>query len=668
MAKQRLLSALPSSSSSVVTPISFPRVAQQLCNHGSTELDICFQKVKFRVSWKSSWKIRKELPSQSKLQHGLAVPAHQPTWEFSRLLPTNLQHNFSSTRNRLWTHHRRRSKFEGGQQRTPDPSIDTKVKDTGTSNVESVEDDEENKNAQVLEDQLERFTRAVALDDTEMAAQVMQEMGNPFQVTDVKMLVEGAAKMAEQLQELYEEVKRIIDNGDVESARDIIEANYDALREQLELGVEGIEHAAMLNILAQLRLTLGDFEEAEHLLLEMKNLLDKVGTRSPQLLVDNILGHMGSMYTTLGKPAEEACQLKEESPKIQDDALSKEDSPLVVELLLKAASTYSELEDNEKAIELYNRAIAIIQKTLGPEHESLAVPLTNLAYLVLEEGGVEESELAMLRALGILEREVGAHDRRVGEATCALARIKAAKGQVSAAVNLYQKGLQIMEDCNDVGEDYTTVEIVRSDFATLLDELERNEEAQELWHANLQVKEKLLGSNDLQLAVHLQSLAASYAASEKYDKCEPLLQRSLDLLLANLGPNAPELCSPLDGLATALLHLGRPSEAEPLARQALRICEAAHGSNSIATGDACHCLASIVHTLGESEEALELIYRVLEIQERELLPGSDRFELVPTLELLIKLLEGLGRWSDIPPILLKLQSLTSHLAPEHEAS
>jgi tetratricopeptide (TPR) repeat protein len=288
-------------------------------------------------------------------------------------------------------------------------------------------------------------------------------------------------------------------------------------------------------------------------------------------------------------------------------------------------------------------------------------------------------------------------------------------GQVSAAVNLYQKGLQIMEDCNDVGEDYTTVEIVRSDFATLLDELERcdsmqncvhtkkvpvphwiyicfhgciasyiilmqtitdirlsldirNEEAQELWHANIQVKEKLLGSNDPQLAVHLQSLAASYAASEKYDKCVPLLQRSLDLLLADLGPNAPELCFPLDGLATALLHLGRPSEAEPLARQALRICEAAHGSNSIATGDACHCLASIVHTLGESEEALVLIYRVLEIQERELLPGSDRFELVPTLELLIKLLESLGRWSDIPPILLKLQSLTSHLAPEHETS
>ncbi len=56
--------------------------------------------------------------------------------------------------------------------------------------------------------------------------------------------------------------------------------------------------------------------------MQMKNLLDKVGTRSPQLLVDNILGHMGSMYTTLDKPAEEAHLFKEESLKIQDDALS----------------------------------------------------------------------------------------------------------------------------------------------------------------------------------------------------------------------------------------------------------------------------------------------------------------------------------------------------------
>jgi tetratricopeptide (TPR) repeat protein len=260
-------------------------------------------------------------------------------------------------------------------------------------------------------------------------------------------------------------------------------------------------------------------------------------------------------------------------------------------------------------------------------------------------------------------------------------------GQVSAAVNLYQKGLQIIEDCNDVGEDYTTVEIVRSDFATLLDELERcdsmqncvhtkkvpvphwiyicfhgciasyiklmqtitdirlsldirNEEAQELWHANIQVKEKLLGSNDPQLAVHLQSLAASYAASEKYDKCVPLLQRSLDLLLADLGPNAPELCFPLDGLATALLHLGRPSEAEPLARQALRICEAAHGSNSIATGMSSVSLCGFISLSLLGFDIVVGSKWVLDVHVLASLPvfscHDDQFAVIPTFQLDVK--------------------------------
>jgi len=41
----------------------------------------------------------------------------------------------------------------------------------------------------------------------------------------------GTAKMAKQLQKMYEEVKRIINNGDVEGAHEIIEVNFDALKE-----------------------------------------------------------------------------------------------------------------------------------------------------------------------------------------------------------------------------------------------------------------------------------------------------------------------------------------------------------------------------------------------------------------------------------------------------
>jgi hypothetical protein len=97
---------------------------------------------------------------------------------------------------------------------------------------------------------------------------------NPFQMIDGKTF--GATKMAEQLQEMYEKVKKIIDNGGVEGACDIIEVNFDALKEQLKLGVEGIEHAAMLDIMAELHLTLGDFEEVEHFFLEVSFLFSVI--------------------------------------------------------------------------------------------------------------------------------------------------------------------------------------------------------------------------------------------------------------------------------------------------------------------------------------------------------------------------------------------------------
>lgn len=42
----------------------------------------------------------------------------------------------------------------------------TKVKDISINNLESVENNEENENSQVLKDQLEQFTKVVVLDDT----------------------------------------------------------------------------------------------------------------------------------------------------------------------------------------------------------------------------------------------------------------------------------------------------------------------------------------------------------------------------------------------------------------------------------------------------------------------------------------------------------------------
>ncbi|CAK9874028.1 unnamed protein product [Sphagnum jensenii] len=130
------------------------------------------------------------------------------------------------------------------------------------------------------------------------------------------------------------------------------------------------------------------------------------------------------------------------------------------------------------------------------------MPLSHLGHSLLEEGRVSEAELSLVRALRLAEQSFGEYDVRVGVATCALARIKAAPGEVDEFVSLYHKGLQIMEGC--------------SKFA------DKSEEAQELWEENLRVKERIVGSDEPQLD----------------DEAEPLACQALKLRECSFGSNS----------------------------------------------------------------------------------------------------------------------------------
>lgn len=74
-----------------------------------------------------------------------------------------------------------------------------------------------------------------------------------------------------------------------------------------------------------------------------------------------------------------------------------EESLLIVNTLLGLATTLTDMDDTIRAIGVYKRVLLIIEKNKGPTDESLALPLSHLGHCLLEEGKVDEAELAMLR-------------------------------------------------------------------------------------------------------------------------------------------------------------------------------------------------------------------------------------------------------------------------------
>lgn len=77
---------------------------------------------------------------------------------------------------------------------------------------------------------------------------------------------EDIAEFQQQLEELFAEVKSMIRMGNVNDAINLLQANYANVREQIDEGANGMEQAAILDILALGYMALGDFKMVKFLL------------------------------------------------------------------------------------------------------------------------------------------------------------------------------------------------------------------------------------------------------------------------------------------------------------------------------------------------------------------------------------------------------------------
>jgi tetratricopeptide (TPR) repeat protein len=79
----------------------------------------------------------------------------------------------------------------------------------------------------------------------------------------------------------------------------------------------------------------------------------------------------------------------------------------VAQSLNNPALLYDNQGQYAKAEPLYQRALAILEKTLCPEHPNVATSLNNLAELYNTQGQYAKAEPLYQRALAILEKALG---------------------------------------------------------------------------------------------------------------------------------------------------------------------------------------------------------------------------------------------------------------------
>jgi tetratricopeptide (TPR) repeat protein len=169
---------------------------------------------------------------------------------------------------------------------------------------------------------------------------------------------------------------------------------------------------------------------------------------------------------------------------------------------------------------LYERALAIYETALGPEHPNTATSLNNLAYLLRDQGDFAGARPLSERALAIYEKTLGPEHPSTA---ISLTRLLQDQGDLAGARPLFERALAITEKA--LGPEHPNTNIARGNSARLLLASGNPSKAFALGEAALGAHEKLLGQDHPWTKESASVTADALDALGRADEAEALRAR-----------------------------------------------------------------------------------------------------------------------------------------------
>ncbi|MEW6386990.1 MAG: tetratricopeptide repeat protein [Thermodesulfobacteriota bacterium] len=315
-----------------------------------------------------------------------------------------------------------------------------------------------------------------------------------------------------------------------------------------------------------------------------------------------------------------------------------------------------------EASALYQQALALWKKVLGPEQLEVAASLNNLAWLYYTQGRYNEAEPLYRRSLALSEKTLGEKHSHVAQSLNNLALLYYSQGRYGEAEQLYRRSLAIRRKV--WGADHPDVAQSFHNLGALYEAQGCYVEAEPLYRRSMTIREKVLGPEHPDVAQSLNNLAGIYDSQGQYEKAEPLYQRSLGIWEKALGPEHPNVAVSLNNLGALYYAQGLYSKAEPLYQRALDIWEKALGLEHPDVAACLNNLGELYYSQGRYGKAESLYWRSLSIREKVL--GTEHPDIGISLNSLALLYQAQGRYPEAETLYQRaLALLERELGPTH---
>jgi CHAT domain-containing protein/Tfp pilus assembly protein PilF len=290
------------------------------------------------------------------------------------------------------------------------------------------------------------------------------------------------------------------------------------------------------------------------------------------------------------------------------------DHPEVIDLLNRTASLYRAEGDYDNAEKFYRRALTVREKKYGPEHSSIAYSYNSLAILYEDKGEYAQAEQFYQRALAIRQKALGPEHPSVLTLLYYIASFYHDHGDYPKAEERYLQLLEIRKKVN--GLESLEVAAAVNNLAILYRDKGDYTLAEQMFRRALAMREKALGPDHIVVAGSLNNRASLYRDRGENAKAEPIYLQAMKIREKVLGPYHTEVAASLNNLAVLYRDLGDYAKAESLNNRALSIREKALGMEHTEVAVSLNNLAVLYRDLGDYAKAEPLFLRALAIREK----------------------------------------------------
>jgi eukaryotic-like serine/threonine-protein kinase len=366
-----------------------------------------------------------------------------------------------------------------------------------------------------------------------------------------------------------------------------------------------------------------DPSEARGNNITAREILDKSSEEIDTGLVEDpelkaqMLHVMGTVYDGLGLYAR-AQSLFEQALVIRRRVLGPE-NPYTLSSMYRLSWVLNKQGHFTEAEKLQHQTLDIQRRVLGNEAPDTLASMNNLAADLFSLGRYAESEKMDRETIALRSRVLGPGDAETLSETSNLARNLATQGHYEESEKLFRQVIDIQTRV--LGRDHPRTIKSVSGLAEVLYYKGDLTQAEKLYRELLETRTRVLGAEHPDTLTSIANLAVLVSDQHRGAEAEKLYREAIDKERRVLGPEHPETLKAMSNLAESLDDDGRHAEAEKLLRQVVEIARRSLGPEHPETLASTINLAGTLRAERRFAESEKLSRETLAIQRRVLGPN-----------------------------------------------